>query len=111
MNRLEAIEILETMAMAESTFSDEESKKCCEAIDFAIKWLAYACHPAHIDLEAWEPCQKCSGKCAFCMWVESKRCEVCEERDEYAAFFNFCPHCGRPLTEVARADLEKRLRG
>lgn len=71
----------------------------------------YAYPPAHIDREAWKPCQKFRGKCAFCMWAESKRCEVCEERDEYAALFNFCPHCGRPLTEAARAELEKRLRG
>lgn len=39
MNRPEAIEILEAMAMAESTFSDEESKKCCEAIDLAVEAL------------------------------------------------------------------------
>lgn len=64
-----------------------------------------------INMDAWEPCQKCSGKCAFCMWVESKRCEACKERGKYNSFFNFCPHCGRPLTEKARAELEKRFRG
>lgn len=39
MKKEDAIEILESMAMAESTFSDEESKKSCEAIDIAIKAL------------------------------------------------------------------------
>ena len=39
MNRPEAIETLEAIAMAESTFSDAESKKCCEAIDLAVKAL------------------------------------------------------------------------
>lgn len=39
MKNEEAIEILEAMAMAESTFTDEESKKCCEAIDLAVEAL------------------------------------------------------------------------
>ncbi len=39
----------------------------------------YAYPPAHIDREAWEPCE-------------------------------FCPKCGRPLTEEGWAILEKRLR-
>lgn len=39
MKNEEAIEILENIAMAESTFSDEESKKCCEAIDLAVEAL------------------------------------------------------------------------
>lgn len=39
MKKEDAIEIMEAMAMAESTFSDEESKKSCEAIDIAIKAL------------------------------------------------------------------------
>lgn len=39
MKKEDAIEILEAMAMAESTFSDEESKKCCEAIELAVEEL------------------------------------------------------------------------
>lgn len=185
MKNKDAIEILETMAMAESTFSDEESKKCCEAIDLAVealkreiagigeqltleqlkemdekpvrmedltgdtlwnqwiifeqhtdegfiprgggyfgfdsynvKWRAYAYPPAHIDLEAWEPCENCNPKCAICAncggwdrYGKPKICEDCKSFSNFIADDEFCSYCGRPLTPKARAELEKRLRG
>ena len=52
---------------------------------------AYAYPPAHIDREAWEPCELCE-----------KQRKVFNE--------NFCGECGRPLTKEAWAELEKRLR-
>lgn len=47
---------------------------------------------AHIDWEAWEPCSEC-GPNRFIMG------------DKY------CCECGRPLTEEAWAELEKRVKG
>lgn len=47
---------------------------------------------SHIDREAWEPCPEC-GPNRLIMG------------DKY------CCECGRPLTEEAWAELEKRVRG
>lgn len=46
----------------------------------------------HIDREVWEPCKMCD-KTAYLMGA------------------HYCPHCGRPLTEEAWAELEKHIGG
>ena len=101
MKNKDAIEILETMAMAESTFSDEESKKCCEAIDLAVEALkreeAGSAHNVHINSSAWKPCFNCKDEGALAKKIK--------------CWPSYCPLCGRPLTKEARAELEKRLRG
>ena len=62
---------------------------CLSLADYGKTWTAYAYQPAHIDREAWEPC----------MW-----CAL------YAQFANkYCPSCGRPLTEEAWAELERKV--
>lgn len=63
--------------------------------------------PAHIDRSKWE----------FCLWCKDLQYlphEMCADvkmpgGSEIGA--SFCPHCGRPLTEEAWAELERRLRG
>lgn len=77
--------------------------------DYGKTWLAYAYPPAHIDREAWEPCIKCNGKCYFCKFNETSKCGKCKNHEFYSPMFNFCPDCGRPLTEDAWAELEKRM--
>ena len=69
----------------------------------------YAYPLAHIDREAWEPCIKCNGKCYFCKFNETSKCGKCKNHEFYSPMFNFCPDCGRPLTEDAWAELEKRM--
>lgn len=96
----------------------------------------YAYPPAHIDREAWEkPCDMCGGKTTLYQHTNTTKLyintfgkastlvTVCMACPPYAdccmkgisansAFkINFCPECGRPLTEEAWAELEKRLRG
>ena len=71
--------------------------------------------PAHIDLEAWEPCESCLS------------CDNCKNKNDYDPYegtygecgqcygyahfdpCNFCHECGKPLTPEALAMLEKRL--
>lgn len=80
-------------------------------------YKAYSYHPAHIDTETWEPCTEC---------ISCENCQNNEDFDPYEGSYgecgqccdlknfkprNFCHSCGRPLTEEARAELEKRLRG
>lgn len=79
-----------------------------------LGWLAYAYPPAHIDREAWESCPCCdaakanSGVVNQALWVKEP------EVNKWTLFgkkLEYCPICGRPLTEEAWAMLEKRLRG
>lgn len=63
----------------------------------------YSYPPAHIDRSEWEKCELCSltdGKPASRLILA----ETCNGEAKY------CPRCGRPLTEEAWAELERRLR-
>ena len=77
---------------------------------------ANAYPPAHIDREAWEPCEFC-GKADFGEYgFEIGRsyvkiaCALGSWRFPTEEQFHFCPKCGRPLAEEAWAELEKRMR-
>lgn len=94
-----------------------------------------ASSPARIDREAWEkPCSVCGEKTTLYQQTNTTKLFIstfgekatlvteCMDCPPYAdccmkdisvnsAFkIKFCPECGRPLTEEARAELEKRLR-
>ena len=60
-----------------------------EAKDLAVEALR-AYPPAHIDREAWEPCYSCEPQLLM-------------------MGNNYCGNCGRPLTEEAWDELEKRM--
>lgn len=88
-----------------------------------------------INLDAWEPCEYCNGERMPYQHTRSTKLFIdtfgsartlvteCNGCPPYAkccmkdisvnsAFpINFCPNCGRPLTDEARDMLEKRLRG
>lgn len=65
---------------------------------YAKTWLAYAYPPAHLDRDAWEPCEECQPRKLDHFIL-----------NRYGV--KFCRHCGRPLTPEALSELEKRLRG
>lgn len=92
--------------------------------------------PANIDRKAWgKPCSVCGGKTTLYQQTNTTKlfmntfgkaatlvteCMACPPYAECcmkdvsanSAFkIKFCPECGRPLTEEAWAELEKRLRG
>lgn len=95
----------------------------------------YSYPPAHIDRSKWKPCEFCNGKTVLYQYTNSTKLFVntfggaatlvteCNDCPPYAdccmkdisansAFrIKFCPECGRPLTEEAWAELERRLRG
>ena len=102
--------------------------------DYGKIWVAYAYPPAHIDREAWEkPCNMCGGKTTLYQHTNTTKlfmntfgnaatlvteCTACppyadccmKDISANSAFkINFCPECGRPLTEEAWAELEKRM--
>lgn len=79
--------------------------------NYGRTWLAYAYPP--IDRDKWEPCVMCEScvNCWFCM--NSKTGRPCIDCDKYSKFnpVSYCRYCGRPLTQEAWAELEKRIRG
>lgn len=72
-------------------------------------WVAFTYPPAHIDMEAWSGCV-CTASDKSCCSCVSMNCHTCIRESEYKRG-HYCSACGRPLTEEARAELEKRLRG
>lgn len=105
-----------------------------EDYGYGKRWLAYAYPPARIDREAWEkPCGMCGGKTILYQHTNTTKlfmntfgeaatlvteCMACPPYADCcmkgisanSAFkINFCPECGRPLTEEAWAELEKRM--
>ena len=85
-----------------------------EDYDYGTGWLAYAYPP--IDWEKWKPCEWCGsvGKTPdnwVCTLEDDDGHTVTNNHIVVCATANYCPSCGRPLTEEAWAELEKRIRG
>lgn len=62
-----------------------------------LGWVAYSYPPAHIDRDACNPCMMCKNPKSLNLSIDMN--------------CRYCPKCGRPLTEEAWAELEKRMRG
>ena len=87
--------------------------------DYGAYFTAYAYPPAHIDREAWKPCEQCVQKekpldrfSGHEFQIDGA--EIYYHDTDYGwegEEIKFCPWCGRPLTEEAWAEMEKRLRG
>lgn len=79
--------------------------------DYGETWVAYASEPPRLDRSAWEPCKICKS-CLTCTAVtESINQEPCVSCNRYSnhTSSNFCPNCGRPLTDAAWKMLEIRI--
>lgn len=70
----------------------------------------YAYQPAHIDREAWDDCQVC-GKYKLMSFNAWKDEYSMNRGPEAGGGVKFCPHCGKPRTPEAWAELEKRMGG
>lgn len=77
--------------------------------EYGRTWVAYPYFK--VDREAWKPCMNCEEPCRTCMFNETRKCRTCKEFGEYMAIFEYCPKCGRPMTESAWGKLEERIRG
>lgn len=79
----------------------------------------YSYPPAHIDRSKWEPCEHCKpSDYPPDRWGAHEFPVVGNEIYFYDTEYGwegeeikYCPWCGRPLTEEAWAELERRLRG
>lgn len=85
--------------------------------DYGETWIAYAYSPVQIDREAWKQCRECAPNCFWCQNNnEGKKtvpevCKECKNHNNYEhdPDYRFCPECGRPLTDAAWREPEKRL--
>ena len=89
-------------------------EKDCEALEAAIAALRPSGEPP-IDREKWEPCEWCGsvGKKPdnwVCTLEDDDGHTVTNNHIVVCATANYCPSCGRPLTEAAWTELEKRVR-
>ena len=67
----------------------------------------YSYPPAHIDRSKWEFCLWCKDL----QYLPHEMCADVKMPGGSAIGASFCPSCGRPLTEEAWAELERRLKG
>lgn len=76
--------------------------------DYGKTWIAYSYSPAHIDREAWEGCEHCKND-SMNGEGNSHDFRVSEAAIYYydsefgweGVDADYCPWCGRPLTEEA----------
>lgn len=74
---------------------------------------------AHIDREALKPCSRCRPQensldrfSGHEFLIDDAEIYFYDSEDGWEGEeIRFCPWCGRPLTEAAWAELEKRVRG
>lgn len=58
--------------------------------------------------KVWSGCHECSG-CKLCIWNETKKCNDCKNRNSFRPLSDFCPGCGKPLTDAAVDMVMERL--
>lgn len=93
MNREEAIKHLDIIRVF-------DAPKLNEALKMAIEALRAQQTSAKLDRSRWEGCDCCTAGDSEFRYLLDKWGE-----DDY------CPRCGRPLTEEAWAELERRIGG
>ena len=80
-------------------------------------FLAYACPPARIDREE-RGCEYCTGDVDDRPFLDSEDLYISGDgwlisdgQDHDYCKIEYCPKCGKPLTQEAWAEQKKRLRG
>lgn len=86
-----------------------------EACRMAVSALRAQRAPAKLDRSRWEGCEICKNLiCATCEFAtceyDEYPCDLCKGGSLHKKV-SYCPNCGRPLTEDAWAELERRING
>lgn len=76
----------------------------------AAKMAIDALRPVSRDRieKVWSGCHECSG-CKLCIWNETKKCNDCKNRNSFRPLSDFCPRCGKPLTDAAVEMVMERM--
>ena len=72
-----------------------------------------------VDREKWKPCSECDRElylCSNCAYEDASGleppCLNCDRANYlWKPKYEYCPQCGRALTDAAWAELEKKIRG
>lgn len=79
----------------------------------AIKAVKEKIKPVRIDRDKWEPCSicRCCPSCRYSVCSITEVTSPCKSCYAHSNYFprNFCPSCGRPLTDIGWKLLEERL--
>lgn len=95
-------------------FADEDvQKEIQDKLRPQIMKLIYstnALRPVSRDRieKVWSGCHECSG-CELCIWNETKKCNDCKNRNSFRPLSDFCPRCGKPLTDAAVEIVMERM--
>ena len=103
MTRKEALNELLTM-LARYSFDADEAQAIGKAME-ALRPVSRG----RIE-KGWPGCHECSG-CKLCIWNETKKCNDCKNRNSFRPLSDFCPRCGKPLTDEAVEIMIERLNG
>ena len=104
------VEIREKDPFAYVWWPGSEVEDIAKIEDYGKTWACYAYPPAHIDREAWKSCKLCEKYKVF-QFNAWEKPEMSLGNIDCMGTSLFCPHCGRPLTKDAWAELEKRMGG
>ena len=79
-------------------------------MEMALNLALSALRPVSRDRieKVWSGCHECSG-CKLCIWNETKKCNDCKNRNSFRPLSDFCPRCGKPLTDAAVDMVMERL--
>ena len=106
MTREEAIELLKYRRNIISNVDVDWNANEIEAINFALSALRPVTRE-QIE-KVWSGCHECSG-CELCIWNETKKCNDCKNRNSFRPLSDFCPRCGKPLTDAAVEIVMERM--
>ena len=110
MTQEEAIVNLEKLIALFHTASEQSKMVDYSKIIETLEFAAAALRPVSRDRieKVWSGCHECSG-CKLCIWNETKKCNDCKNRNSFRPLSDFCPRCGKPLTDAAVDMVMERL--
>ena len=97
MTREEAIKTFEEILQLSPTL-DETGCSVTEAMKVALSALRPVSRE-QVD-KVWRGCNECTS-CKLCIWNETKKCNGCKNMYSFKPLSDFCPRCGKPLTDEA----------
>lgn len=101
MSREDAIKHLNSY-IGNDCYTDFHQEVCKMAV------AALRAQPAKLDRSRWEGCEWCENTGAV---IIEQHHAFRSKRKRGSAVAIYCPSCGKPLTEDAWAELERRIRG
>ena len=106
MTREEAIVLLKMMF----AFWANTHERTNAEMEMALNLALSALRPVSRDRieKVWSGCHECSGR-KLCIWNETKKCNDCKNRNSFRPLSDFCPRCGKPLTDAALEMVMERL--